>query len=931
MFPSRAGFLALVGLSMVQAGVPRPSPPPTSPAKPLVLGQILESPLGPAEEHTYRITLSAGDFLGVKVTQRGIDAIVSVLDPVGGTLLRMDSPNSRRGEEPLLAVAGSSGTYLVKVCGTHGRWRGSYRIVAEKHPATPADRSRAAALALIAQGDDLKRQKRSDLALAQYRRALGIWSGIHDLWGQILAFERLGDLFERLDRKPEALASYEQILPLARTADDRRAEIRVSNRLTRLLRDLGQTARSWAMIQAAPDLARQAKDPAEEAYAWNNLGMALKNRGEVQEALTAYGSSQKIWQSLDEPAEHARVLCNRGALLLDVGQPEEALGAFNQALEQLRLEDKTSVRFSVLSGIGMAYYDLGSLPFSILHYRRALSLASRPSDEAWTLRHLGVVLLDQRKTEKAADFLERSLHIAQSVKDPVLEAYDRADLAHIDDLQHREEDAIRGFNRALKLLDETSLAPRASALFGRAETERHLGRLKEALASIQQSVDLTDSLRSGLSDPSLRVSFFASRYRYFEFYIDLLMEMHRCEPTAGHAVRAFETSETARARSLLDEVAGQRGAPAMALAEIQREVLDDDSILLSYALGKDRSFLWVVTPGSVAPFTLPDRSSIEEAVAAARLHLGDASFGVELKKLSKILLPAGIGPLGRQRLLIVPDGALHLVPFEALTAPGTSLALVFDHDVVSFPSASVIGRMRQKLGSRRPALEPLAILSDPVFERNDERLVRRIGEPRKGEPREELPGGHLQRLRFTHAEAKAILALVPEAASYSDFEANRDVAKSPSLARHRMLHFATHNLPEGHPDLTGLVLSRYDERGRPRDGLLRASEIYNMSLPAELAVLSACGTGLGRRFQGEGPMGLTRAFLHAGTKRVVVSLWDVGEGATAELMTRFYRSMLRDHLSPAAALRAAQVSMAKDPKWRSPKNWAGFVLQGEPR
>ena len=152
---------------------------------------------------------------------------------------------------------------------------------------------------------------------------------------------------------------------------------------------------------------------------------------------------------------------------------------------------------------------------------------------------------------------------------------------------------------------------------------------------------------------------------------------------------------------------------------------------------------------------------------------------------------------------------------------------------------------------------------------------------------------------------------------------------TPEFLTAQILHIATHNLPEGHPEFSGLVFSRYDEAGKRRMGFLRAREIYNLSVPAELVVLSACGTGLGRDLRGEGPMGLTRAFLHAGAKRVVVSLWDVQEKETATFMSRFYHGMLQQNLSPAAALRAAQVWMAKE-KY-PPQAWAGFVLQGEPR
>jgi CHAT domain-containing protein len=132
-----------------------------------------------------------------------------------------------------------------------------------------------------------------------------------------------------------------------------------------------------------------------------------------------------------------------------------------------------------------------------------------------------------------------------------------------------------------------------------------------------------------------------------------------------------------------------------------------------------------------------------------------------------------------------------------------------------------------------------------------------------------------------------------------------------------------------HPLLSGLAFSLIDKNGVPQDGFLRMHEIYNLRLPADLVVLSACQTALGEEIRGEGLVGLTRGFMHAGAQRVVASLWQVDDVATADLMQRFYRRMLKENLRPAAALRAAQIEMSKSSRWSAPYYWAGFVMQGE--
>jgi CHAT domain-containing protein len=150
------------------------------------------------------------------------------------------------------------------------------------------------------------------------------------------------------------------------------------------------------------------------------------------------------------------------------------------------------------------------------------------------------------------------------------------------------------------------------------------------------------------------------------------------------------------------------------------------------------------------------------------------------------------------------------------------------------------------------------------------------------------------------------------------------------MARNASVHFATHGLLNNrHPELPGLVLSLVDPKGRPRDGFLPAYDVYNLHLNADLVVLSACQTALGEDIRGEGPVGLTRAVMYAGTPRVVSSLWRVPDSATVALMERFDRGLLIEHMRPAGALRSTQLAIQREPRWSAPYYWAGFILQGE--
>src|SRR5262249_5462011 len=190
----------------------------------------------------------------------------------------------------------------------------------------------------------------------------------------------------------------------------------------------------------------------------------------------------------------------------------------------------------------------------------------------------------------------------------------------------------------------------------------------------------------------------------------------------------------------------------------------------------------------------------------------------------------------------------------------------------------------------------------------------------------------LVRLRFSRLEADEIARLSPDKMKLEalDFAANRGLATSADIGQYRIVHFATHGLINNlRPELSGIVLSLVDEQRRPQNGFLRLYDIYNLKLGADLVVLSACQTALGKEVRGEGLIGLTRGFMYAGAPRVVASLWRIDDRAAAELMKRFYQGMLGQGLRPAAALRAAQVSMWKDKRWQAPHYWAAFTIQGE--
>jgi len=332
-------------------------------------------------------------------------------------------------------------------------------------------------------------------------------------------------------------------------------------------------------------------------------------------------------------------------------------------------------------------------------------------------------------------------------------------------------------------------------------------------------------------------------------------------------------------------------------------------------------------------------------VANFRLQYSHASGA-----LSKILLGQIAEQIKGKRICVVADGALQIIPFGALPAPVTTGALVrplsADHEIVNLPSASVLAVLRSQKKARRRPSRAVAILADPVFSSQDPR-VRQPGRnkpqqlwasliPTRADdawtPRFYDKPGNLPRLPGTKVEAEKILAVISNKENFLalGFGASREVATSSELSKYRTIHFATHGIfDSANPELAGLVLSLVTENGKAQNGFLSLEDIYNLRLSADLVVLSACGTGLGREVRGEGIHGLTRGFMYAGVPRVVASLWEVDDIAMANFMAFFYSAMERDGIRPAAALRQAQIQFMEDERWKSPYYWAAFQLYGD--
>lgn len=932
-----------------------------------------------------------------------------------------------------------------------------------------------------------------EAALASYREGLALAAQAADPLLQSELAAALGLASALPGAGENSLTAAEQAcrdaLRWARQASSAAMEAKAFNCLGEVAYPRGDLDEYLSLHQQAEALWRTVDDTEGLAYTLLLIGYAHSDLSEFDAALSSFRDSLALWRTTGDRRGEAITLTAIARLHSRLRRYQEALDGFYPALEVFeRMGDSTYVA-SCLTGIAGVYADLAEYDNALRYLERAAGIFESRGMTLYladVYRSIGVTLLRLDRPDAALDRLEPALALSEELEHEAWVAFSLRDLGRAYQALNQPRRALEYFDRALQMQERgenprlevellgaigeahRALGDRETAidffhrglelsrtyddrlgeareLFNLARAHRDAGDLDPARGYVENALAVAESLRAEVASQELRAIYLGSVHSYYDLHIDLLMRQHERRPAPELIAAAFEASEQARARSLLESLAIARvdlsegldpalaeqkqrlrdqlaeayalqvdiargaaadadigevsdrirdletdyrqaqaqiysrnpayaelaGVDALTLDQVQSQVLDDDTLLLEYSLGEQRSFLWAVSRDSSAVYELPAAEVIEAAatelyeVLTARIRQPDESvsdYGRRVRqasdryrelaaRLSDMLLAPATAEIAGKRILVAADGALQYLPFAALATPGSEdgTPLLASHEVISVPSASAIAVMRRETVDRAVPDGTVALLADPVYEADDERFAS-VGGKRAGG---KLPGFlegvgieqttyaralraaeelELQRLRGTSAEARAIADAAADGRVWSatGFDASREQAMNPELARYRIIHFATHAVVNGdNPGLSGLILSTFDRSGQPRDGFLRLNDIYSLRLPAELVVLSACNTALGEQIRGEGLVGIVRGFMYAGSKRVVASLWKVDDVATGELMARFYDHMLQDGLTAAEALRQAQLSMLAEPQFADPFYWAGFVLQGE--
>lgn len=787
---------------------------------------------------------------------------------------------------------------------------------------------------------------------------------------------------------------------------------------------------------AALALWEELKNPPGQAESLIHLGFIEYRRGAWQSSLSYMTRARALIDEKSEPFMMGQIMSGLGEAFVESGLPEAGLPKFQEASQYFR-ESKSPIATAVMGwDVGRTHYLLGHYPEALAQLQQTLADGEQIQERAIVAmchEYLGRTLVATGDWPGALSHFQKANELYLKVSSPMEAARTEALMGQVFEQQGKIDKAREYYGKSLETFRRLSdRLNESAALYALGRLELRNNKLDEAQRYLERSIEATENIRRVSTSTDLAAAFSATIHERYESYIECLMRIAQSRGGAQLESQAFEISESARSRSLIELLRAtqaslasgldsglaeqekslrqslrvkedykvqllaradkQRELPALeselsdletkykqvtntirerypaydhisqaggwTLNQIQQQVIaDDDTVLLEYSLGMEKSFVWAVTRDHIKSYELPRRADIDEAaqrVYRLLISAGDAEKADELRRATRALGQLILLPVAaelRQRVIVVADGALHFVPFSILPPSSESdEPLVAQTQVINAPSASILGQLRAETGRRQMRKRALAAFGDPVFatnyaQRKDAGMRESIAGlwPSEGQRlrpvRDAQPAGDvfdpakLQTLFFSRLELANLRDVAgPDSFVATGFDASKEKLTSFNLSNFAILHFATHGfLDPKNPENSGLVLSMVDRQGQAQNGFVGLQDIYRLQAPVDLVVLSACRTGLGKEVRGEGLIGLTRGFMYAGASSVIASLWTVDDEATSELMKRFYANLLQRQMNPAAALQAAQNSIRSEPQWRSPYFWAAFTLQGEYR
>jgi CHAT domain-containing protein/predicted negative regulator of RcsB-dependent stress response len=807
-------------------------------------------------------------------------------------------------------------------------------------------------------------------ASTHYEQSLALRKSTGDLRGEALARTALGGVYSIIGENQLALDAHTKAMKILRTVGDHLGEAAALNGIGRAYEELNQSRTALDNYISARDQFRRTRKTDYEALSNYYIGRVYRSLKRMPDALRSYEECIALSRKAGNRRFENYALKDIAIVQNATGNREKALDLFGQVLQYYQsVKDKRGEAY-VLSGIGYTQLLAGQPAEAIGNFKAALSLSRSIMDRSAEVAFLYYAALAERalgQPTNALGYISQSIQLIENTRTKVISR----------DLRVSYFAAVHEhYNFSIDLLMQMEKRQPNNGFAAKAFEIAEQGRSRSLLDSLNQAkLDLPSE-----SDPSLATRLNDLRHLLnakAEYQMRLVSDNPAPEVVAqtDKEIRDLTVQYNqleAELRQQSPRYADLISAQPITLKEIQSQLTDENTLLVEFTLGTERSYAWVVSSKTINGYELPARKALEETALKVQellmarqpipgetpLHYRQRVAAAETQywpiaaRLSQDLLGSMKNQLAGRRLLIVPDGALHYVPFDALSFPADSEStgqpsysyqpLILQQEIIKLPSAAVLIAVRRE---RVRATKTIVVLADPVFSGYDERLPQSVQtaflQTQNVSKTSAIPSAstngkatdfYIDRLAATQQEGNEIMKLVSaqEGKLVLGFDASHTFALSNELNQYRVIHMATHGtVDENHPELSGVVLSLLDHDGKPQDGFLRLHEIYNLRLTADLVVLSSCQTGLGKDVKGEGLIGLTRGFMYAGSKGVISSLWKVDSEATTELMKEFYTGFFHRGLSPASALREAKLAIRKQTRWQSPFFWAGFELHGE--
>ena len=725
-----------------------------------------------------------------------------------------------------------------------------------------------------------------DAALVLARRTQAPRDEAFSLYGLGMNYYALGD--------PERAWGYlERALAIRTAALDGRGRL--------------ATLRALASIEAGDGRAEHALELDREALALALAPTSVRGlRIQIAAHTAAAGHAEEARAQLDallaegdiDPLTQTAARLQRGILLRRMGHPGEALADLQRARTLLHRQGDLAGEFAAILELGRAQLQLGSPTQALAAFDEAIALAGP--------------LRSQSANPELRARLQAPLRAAYDAKIELLwTRYAAAGAA--------ERDAL------------------ARAAFRTADASR--AHTFADIAAQRYSAQVRDALRGQLQERERLYQDLAAR----RFALEQKLERARPQdPAARHL--AEDIADLERRLDTLNALIAARSAPAPGTdprrGEPSLPAVPAAAVLVSYWLGTDGAYAWALLPHEEIHWVrLADPATI--AAAAQAYHRSLTRF-VDVPVEQRIADARALYPLVLQPLaswleaaaswVIIPDGALDYVPFAALRMPrsgGSDEFVALRHDVSLTPAAWMLKAPPANDSATAPRL---LLVADPVYQADDPRLRpfgnSVAGASRGAPPTAEGPAAY-QRLPFTQREATQVAALFPagQVQELIGLEATRQQLLAQDWSRYRFIHIATHGVVDLQvPELSALVLGAYDAHGERVQSAVRVADLSLETLDAELAVFSACETAAGKETTSEGLVGIGSTVLARGARAVVASLWPVSDEMGAQLMTELYRHLLRDAMSPAAALGAATRAIVARDAMADPALWAAYQV-----